>query len=360
LTVAKGMGRASLSPESDTMTDTYKTLYLTERGQFHQERALTAAPPELDIVMLRQPSPQELAPHLPGTVYLISERTGVIDADMLAAMPNLKLILRLGSMTHDIDLDAARRAGVIVCYQPMVGVIRVAEHVFMQMLALAKRLHDAEATAIAASTQWGESRRTDEDTFAYNWSNRQGIDQLYQRTVGILGFGEIGVELARRLAGWGCDVLYNKRRPLPDELEMALGMRYAERDELIATSDYLVNLLPYSSHTDMSLDAVVFAAMKPGAFVVSVGSGSVIDEAALAEAIRTGKLAGAALDTYEWEPIQADNPLIELARAGDNVILTPHTAAGSYTAQIEDRERAEDYVKIVQHMHGKPVDNRLV
>lgn len=341
------------------MTDTYKTLYLTERGQFHQERALTAAPPELDIVMLRQPSAEELAPHLPGTVYLISERTGVIDADLLAAMPDLKLILRLGSMTHDIDLDACRRAGVGVCYQPMVGVIRVAEHVFMQMLALAKRLHDAEATAIAAA-DWAESRRTDEDTFAYNWSNRQGIDQLYQRTVGILGFGEIGVELARRLAGWGCSVLYNKRRPLPAEVEMALGLRYAERDELIAASDYLVNLLPYSSHTDMSLDAAVFAAMKPGAFLVSVGSGSVIDEAALAEALRAGKLAGAALDTYEWEPIRADNPLITLAAAGENVVLTPHTAAGSYTAQIEDRERAEDYVKITQHIRGLPVANRLV
>jgi phosphoglycerate dehydrogenase-like enzyme len=343
------------------MTSTYKTLYLTERGQFHQERALTAAPLELDIVMLRQPTRAELAPHLPGTVYLISERTGIVDADLLAAMPDLKLILRLGSMTHDIDLDACRHAGVMVCYQPMVGVIRVAEHVFMQMLALAKRLHDAEAAVVAAGVDcWGDSRRTDEDTFAYNWSNRQGIDQLYQRTVGILGFGEIGVELARRLAGWSCSVLYNKRRPLPAEVDMALGLRYAERDELIAASDYLVNLLPYSTHTDMSLNADVFAAMKDGAFVVSVGSGSVIDEFALAAAVRSGKLGGAALDTYEWEPIRADNPLIELAGAGENIILTPHTAAGSYTAKIEDCERAEDYVKIVQHIRGQPVENRLV
>jgi phosphoglycerate dehydrogenase-like enzyme len=331
----------------------FKTVYLTERGVFHQERALAAAPPELEVIMLRQPSPEELQPHLPDTVYLISERVGTIDADLISRMPALKLILRLGSMTHDIDIDAARAAGVIVCSQPIEGVIRVAEHVVMQMLALAKHLPEVTRIIDEASPHWAAARRTDEDTFAYNWSGRTGIGQLYRRTLGILGFGEIGIELARRLRGWGCTILYNKRRRLPESAERELDIRFAEADALIAGCDYLVNLLPYFPETDMSLNKAVFDKMRPGAYLVSVGSGSVIDETALAEMVYTGRLAGAALDTYEYEPIHADNPLRLLARQGANVILTPHTAAGSYTASLADRERAEDYQCIVRHLRGE-------
>ncbi|MEL6151281.1 MAG: NAD(P)-dependent oxidoreductase [Chloroflexota bacterium] len=338
---------------------TYRTIFTTERGEFHQQRALTSAPPELDITMMRSPSPDEIVDGVPDAVYFISERTGTIDAALLARLPQLKLILRLGSMSYDIDLEAAKDAGVIVCYQPNVGVIRVAEHVIMQMLAVAKKLYEVGQVARDASDEWGESHRTDEDTFAYNWSNRQGIGQLVNRTVGILGFGEIGAEVARRLQGWGCEVLYNKRRRLPESVEADLRIAYAEADDLIAQSDYLVNMLPYFPNTDQSLNAATFAAMKDGAILVSAGSGSVIDEAALAEAVRSGKLAGVALDTYEWEPIRADNPLRQLALAGANVVLTPHTAAGSYTALIADRERLEDYSNIMRHLRGEPIRNRL-
>lgn len=337
----------------------YKTIFTTERGRFHQEQALAAAPPELDIVMLRQPDRAALEPHLSSAVYFISERAGVIDAEMIRAMPQLRLILRLGSLTYDIDTDAARAAGVVVCYQPVTGVIRVAEHTVMQMLALLKKLHEVEQIVWDARTDWRESRRTDEDTFAYNWSNRQGIGQLYRQTVGILGMGEIGAELARRLRGWGCVLLYHKRRRLPQNVETELGITYADYDELIRQSDILVNLLPYFPSTDLSLNAQTFAAMKPGAILVSVGSGSVIDEAALAQAVASGSLAGAALDTYEWEPIRPNNPLLALARSGGNVVLTPHTAAGSYNAQIESRERAEDYELIVRHLRGLPLPNRV-
>ncbi len=342
------------------MTPPYKTLYITERGAFHQERALAAAPPELAITMLRQPDAETLEAHLPGTVYLISERAGAITAHMIARMPELKLILRLGSMAHDIDLDAAKKAGVIVCCQPDAGVIRVAEHVIMQLLALAKRLNEAQRIIDQASPDWRESRRTDEDTFAYNWSGRTGIGQLYERTVGILGFGEIGAELARRLRGWGCTVLYNKRRRLPEAVERELAITYADSGSLIAASDYLVNLLPYSPETDTSLNAAVFANMRDGAYLVSAGSGSVIDEAALAGAVRSGKLGGAALDTYEYEPLQADNPLRLLMRQGGNIVLTPHIAAGGFSASTTDRGRADDYLNIIRHLRGEAPLNRVV
>ncbi len=339
--------------------NTYKTIFTTERSEFHQARALTSAPAELDVVMLRGPSHDEVVAAAPDAAYFISERTGTINAELLGRLPKLQLILRLGSMSYDIDLAAAREAGVIVCYQPNTGVIRVAEHVMMQLLAVGKKLYEVGEVARAATDAWGESHRTDEDTFAYNWSNRQGIGQMVDRTVGILGFGEIGVELARRLHGWGCNVLYNKRRRLPERVEFELGITYTEQDTLVAESDYLVNLLPYFPATDHTLNADTFAAMRDGAVVVSAGSGSVIDEDALADAVRDGKLAGAALDTYEYEPIRPDNPLRQLALDGGNVVLTPHTAAGSYTAQIEDRERLADYANILRHLRGEPVRNQL-
>jgi lactate dehydrogenase-like 2-hydroxyacid dehydrogenase len=173
-----------------------------------------------------------------------------------------------------------------------------------------------------------------------------------------MGFGEIGAELARRLQGWGCTILYHKRRRLPEAVEAELGLSYVDAPTLFTESDYLANLLPYFPGTDMLIDADFLAKMKDGAALVSCGSGSVIDEAALAAAVQSGKLSGAALDTYEWEPIRPDNPLIPLAKAGYNILLTPHTAAGSTAAAA--RERLADYTNIVNHINGRPILNRVV
>jgi phosphoglycerate dehydrogenase-like enzyme len=336
----------------------YKTIFITERGLRHQQAALTAAPDSLDITILRQPDKATLIQHLGEAEYLVSERTGEIDAEIIQAAPQLKLILRLGSQTYDIDTLAAKAAGVAVCYWPVGTVIRVAEHMVMQMLALGKKLREIEAVALAASTEWGLSKRTDEDTFAYNWSDRQNLADVWQSTIGIIGFGEIGAELARRLKGWDCTVLYNKRRRLPLEVEQELGLTYVDAETLFTQSDFLANLLPYFKNTNLMINADFLAKMKPGTFLVSCGSGSVIDEAALVEAVKSGKLSGVALDTFEWEPIKADNPLIALAKAGYNVLLTPHVAAGATAAAAQ--ERASDYTNLVNHITSQPLRYRVV
>ena len=331
----------------------HSTLFTTERGVRHQQSALRAAPDVLDITVLRQPDRETLLQHLADVEYWISERAGRIDAGLLSAAPRLKLILRLGSLWHDIDVQAAKAAGVAVCTWPTGGAIRVAEHCVMQMLALTKKLRETEAVALEASTRWGASRRTDEDTFAYNWSQREQVDGLWRKTVGILGFGEVGAELARRLAGWGCTVLYHKRQRLPPMVEAELGISYADPDTLAAQSTHVVNLLPYGEQTDGWLDAAFLGQMRDGACLVSCGSGSVIDEDALARAIRSGRLAGAALDTYEWEPIRADNPLLALAREGANVLLTPHVAAGATAARTQ--QRRDEFTNIMRHIEGQPL-----
>jgi len=345
----------------------HNVLFLTERSPRHQHSALESAPPELHVTMLRQPPIAKQAPkrttelhqHLADTEFLISERAGVIDAEMMAAAPNLRLIQRLGSLIYDIDLDAARAAGVVVCAMPVLGSILVAEHMIMQSLALVKRLRAVSATAVAAD-DGGQTQRTDENTFAYNWSQQRNVGGLYGATIGILGFGEIGAELARRLRPFQPQrVLYNKRTPLPVSAERELGLSHVSKDDLYSQSDVLCNLLPYYPQTDHLLNAAALHQMKAGAMLVSCGSGRVIDEEALAAAIRSGHLGGAALDTFEWEPLPPDNPLVPLARDPQmNVLLTPHTAAG--TPPYTPASRAGDYENIQRLLAGQPLLNRIV
>lgn len=333
----------------------HKTLFLTSRSPFHQQQALAAAPPQLAMTLLRDPDRATILREIADAEFLISERSGSIDREMIEAGQKLRLIQRLGSQTFDIDLEAAAACEIPVCYWPVAGTIAVAEHVLWQMLALARRAHEVEAIAQAAG-DWGEARRTDENIFAFNWSRRTTPITLWGKRIGIWGFGEIGVEVARRLRGFGCALRYHKRNRLPPQVEAELGIVYTDPAMLIAECDFLCNLLPYFPETEQLLDAATFAAMKPGSYLVSCGSGSVIDEAALAEALRSGHLAGAALDTFEWEPLRPDNPLLPLARdPGANVILTPHTAALS-----EHRGRQQDYTNLLRVLTGQPLLYQLV
>jgi phosphoglycerate dehydrogenase-like enzyme len=323
---------------------TYKTFFMSERAPVHQKTFLAAAPEELEFV-----------DSVEDAVYLISERQGKIDTAFLEKAPHLKLILRLGSQSHDIDLQAAQSRGIAVCTWPQASVARVAEHAIMQMLIFTKQLKESLATALAAGDYGRESKRTDENTFAYNWSKRQGIGSIFGKTIGILGFGEIGFELTKRLQNWGVTLLYHKRQRLPNSVESQYNLRYEE--DLFPKSDILVNTLPYSRETDHFINEERIAKMKATAFLVSVGSGSIIDESALAEAIKAGKIAGAALDTYEYEPLRPDNPLLELARNGKNLLLTPHIAAGTMS-NIE--ERREHFTNILRHINNEPLLNQLV
>jgi len=205
--------------------------------------------------------------------------------------------------------------------------------------------------SLAQTRDWVFERQNDDQIAVV-------VEGLWQHTVGILGFGEVGAEVARRLHGWDITLLYNKRHRLPPVVETELGLTYVDVNTLFRQSDFVVNLLPYFPTTDSMINADYFAKMKDGACIVSCGSGSVIDEAALAEAVKSRKLGGAALDTFEWEPIKADNPLIAAAKAGYNVLLTPHTAAGSIVAAWQ--ERRNDYTNLIHFVAGKPLRYRVV
>lgn len=335
----------------------HKTVYITARAPRHQRVALEAAPAALDIVMLESPSRETVLAELTDAEFLVSERSGVVDAGMIAAGPHLRLIQRIGSLAHDIDLEAARGAGVPVCCWPLRGCVMVAEHVIAQILALAKRLREVSHIAMQAG-DWGQSRQCDENTFAYNWSGRSGFRGLMDSTVGIVGFGEIGAEVARRLRAFHSRVLYHKRSRLPQAVERDLGVEYADLDAVRARSDFLCILVPHSSATGRMVDRDFIAGMKPGACLVSTGASTVLEEADVAEAVRSGHLGGLATDGYLWEPIRADNPLLELTRDPlANVLLTPHTAAGEQSGSLN--LRVSEYTNLVNVLEGRPLLHRL-
>ena len=334
----------------------HPTLFITHRGERHQQAALAAAPAELEIIMVRTPSREQILALIPGKEFLVSERTGAIDADIIRAGKDLRLIQRLGSQTHDIDLAAARAAGVPVCYLPVLSCIRVAEHMMLQMLACAKKLREVMDITLSAADFGHPPKRCDEDYFAYNWSGRQDIRGFWGATVGILGFGEIGAELARRLQGFGCKILYNKRNPLPAEAERELNIRFVSADDLVAQSDYVCMLMPFFPETEGLLNRDFFARMKPGAVYVSCGG--VFGDEALAEACASGHLFGAAVDTYRFEPISPDSPLLPVARRSQaNLVLTPHTAAGASAANAV--ERSEDYDNLLRVLRGEELIGRM-
>lgn len=326
-----------------------KVLFITDRGERHQQWALRFAPPQLEVIMQRAPSFDQIAGILGEVDFIISERNQPITAQMIVAAPNLKLIVRLGSLSHDVDHIAARARNIPVIMQPVLGTIYCAEHALMMILALCKRL--ARGLYVTANTENSEAHRGDENTFSFNWHHYHDVGSPHGKVIGIIGMGEIGVELARRLKPFGvAAILYNKRKPFPHEVEQDLDIRYADYADVLRTADILISLLPYSDETEYQrgggLCKANLALLKPTALLVHLGSGSVVDEAAVAEMIRMGRLSGAAFDTYEYEPLRRDNPLIPLAADPNaNVLLTPHTAAASAPGS-----RADDYASILRYL----------
>jgi phosphoglycerate dehydrogenase-like enzyme len=338
---------------------THKTLFLTDRAPLHQKLALEAAPDCLDIKVLMSAKQDVIIRELGDTVFLISEREGTIDRRMLESAPSLKMVVRLGSRTWDIDTTAAARLGIRVCKVPLDSCTHVAEHVIMQALALSRKVR--ECMIVMNETDWTKQPvQCAEETFAYNWSDRTGLRLLKDSVFGILGFGEIGTEVAIRLKSFGCRVLYNKRKRLPPEAEEYLGVEYCDQEQIAEHADFVCSLLPYFDESGQTIDAAFFSRMKKGACFMHCGGSGVVAESALMAALQSGRLAGAALDAFGWEPVRKDEPLLELSRDFRvNLILTPHVAAGGTSIDKANSRRAY-YENIIALLESRPLRNVVV
>jgi D-3-phosphoglycerate dehydrogenase len=245
---------------------------------------------------------------------------------LLAAAPRLRVIGRAGIGVDNVDIPAASRRGVIVMNTPFGNSITTAEHAIALMMALARQI--PEANASTHSGKWEKSRF-------------MGVE-LTAKTLGIIGCGNIGSIVAERALGLRMKVLaYDPF--LSEERALKLGVHKVELDELLARADFISLHVPLTDRTRNILSAEALAATKPGVRIVNCARGGLIDEAALAEAIRSGHVAGAALDVFAEEPA-TESPLFGMP----NVVCTPHLGASTTEAQenvaLQVAEQMADYL----------------
>ena len=257
----------------------------------------------------------------------------------LDCAPNLRIVQKFGADLRNIDVEACAARGVPV--KPLRRRVNgaVAEHIFALMLALAKkiceiggRIDTASLEAIDYAPRLYDSRHCGRS----NWGRIGGLGTLEGATLGAVGLGEIGRELARRASAFGMEVLYFQRRQLPEEVERVHGARYCGFEELLERSDYISVQLPSNRDTEKMIDAEAFRRMKPGAVLVNVSRAEIIDRAALIEALKSGHLGGAGLDVFWEEPAAPNDPLTRFP----NVVITPHTAVAARWNGARDVEEA--------------------
>jgi glyoxylate reductase len=250
-----------------------------------------------------------------------------VRAAELRAAPQARLVQKYGGREDGIDLDATADAGVAVATMPLRGCIAVAECAMTLMLALSKQLIRAhEATVTGAYRELGlQPELTSQRKHGFQWMKLQGLFEVAGRSLGIVGFGEIGTEIARRAQAFEMTVSYTKRTRLPERLEQRLDVTYKPLDQLLSDSDVVIVAAPHTAETDRIIGAEQLARMRPDAILVNISRGGLIDEQALMAALTERRIAGAGLDVYVEEPVAFDHPLLAL----DNVILTPHIGGGT-------------------------------
>jgi D-3-phosphoglycerate dehydrogenase len=273
--------------------------------------------------LIRRPSPEKLRDILPGYDALIIRSSVRVSAGLLATTTRLKVIGRAGMGLDNVDIDAASLRGVIVMNTPGANTIATAEHAVAMLLALCR--HVPQADAALRREEWARSRF-------------MGV-QLYRKTLGVLGLGRVGTQVARRCQAFGMRVI-GFDPYITDEAARELRVTLVELDQLFASSDFISLHTALTPETRGMINQRSITKMKPGVRLVNCARGGLVDETALIEALRSGQIAGAALDVFAEEPLPPESPL----RALDNVVITPHIAASTLEAQRDVGTQIVDQV----------------
>ena len=282
-------------------------------------------------------SKQQLADKLHDKVGAFTTGGERIDADALAAAPQLKICANMAVGYNNFDLTAMTARKVLGTNAPDVLTETTADFGFALLMAAARRVAESEHYLRA-----GKWQRWSYDMFS-------GSD-IHGSTLGILGMGRIGRGIARRGAhGFGMSVIYHNRSRLAPELEAQCKARYVSKEELLKTADHVVLVLPYSPQSHHAVGAAELALMKPTATLVNIARGGIVDDAALAAALREKKIAAAGLDVFEGEP-KVHPDLLTVP----NVVLTPHIASATVPTRKAMADLAADNL-IGFLVHGKPL-----
>lgn len=283
---------------------------------------------EFEVQVLDKRLPEaELIPVMADVDAMVVRSETKVTRKVIENSPKLKVVGRAGVGVDNVDVEAATQRGIVVMNTPSGNTISTAELTFSMLMALARRIPQAHMSMKAG--EW-------------NRKAFQGVE-LYNKTLGILGMGRIGSEVARRAIAFGMRVLaYDPYLSLTRA--KALQVELLELNEIYPQADFITVHMPMTPETEGMLNKEAFAKMKKGARVLNCARGGIIKESDLVEAIKAGQIAGAALDVYETEPLPANDPLRELPQ----VIMTPHLGASTEEAQenvgIEVAEAITDYL----------------
>lgn len=270
-------------------------------------------------------SPQELRTRLQGMSGALTTGSQRIDADLLAACPQLRIVANMAVGFNNFDVPAMTAAGVVATNTPDVLTETTADFGFALVLATARRLTESEHFLRAG--HW--------DRWSYDMFAGQDV---HGSTLGILGMGRIGQGIARRGAhGFGMQVIYHNRSRLDAATEAECKARYVSKDDLLRQADHLVLVLPYSPQSHHAIGAAELAQMKPTATLVNIARGGIVDDAALAQALRERRIAAAGLDVFEGEP-KVHPDLLTVP----NVVLTPHIASATRATRLAMANLAAD------------------
>ena len=270
-------------------------------------------------------SKAELTQRLQGKVGAFTTGGDRVDAEVLAANPQLRIVANMAVGYNNFDIAAFNAAGVWATNTPDVLTESTADFGFALMMAAARRMAESEHFL-----RRGEWTKWAYDMFA-------GGD-VHGSTLGILGMGRIGQAIAKRgHHGFGMKVVYHNRSRLPAETEAAVGATWVDKATLLKEADHLVLVLPYTPENHHCIAAAEIAQMKPTATLTNIARGGIVDDAALAEALRAGRIAAAGLDVFEGEP--ALNPALLTV---PNVVLTPHIASATVATRRAMAQLAAD------------------
>jgi D-3-phosphoglycerate dehydrogenase len=278
--------------------------------------ALLQSRPEFNVVVLAKPPTEaELMPLLEDAVALVVRSETKVKKNVIAAAKKLRVVGRAGVGVDNVDIDAATQNGVVVMNTPGGNTVTTAELSFTMLLCLARKVPQAHASMVAG--KWDRKEL-----------GKHGVE-LSGKTLGVLGMGRIGTEVAKRALAFGMKVVaYDPY--LTEDRAKAIGAEFAaDLDAVYRVADFITVHMPVTKETKEMLNASAFAKMKPGVKIVNCARGEIISETDLIAALESHKVAGAALDVFAVEPMAADHPY----RKQPNLILTPHLGASTEEAQ---------------------------
>ena len=302
-----------MNTTTNTQNSSLKPKILVARAIFPEalaklEEAFEVRSNQEDVIF----TPEQLQKELSGVVGALVAGSERIDAAALANAKDLKVVANISVGYNNFDVPAITAAGIMATNTPDVLTDTTADFGFALLMATARRITESE--------HWVRAGHWDK------WSivnNPLGMD-LHHSTVGIIGMGRIGQGIAKRALGFRMNVIYHNRSRLSDADEKACGAKYVSKEELLRTADHVVLVLPYTPESHHTIGAKEIALMKPTATLINIARGGIVDDAALAQALKEKKIFAAGLDVFEGEP-KVHPELLKLS----NVVLAPHIASAT-------------------------------